>query len=332
MTVTLPPQAQQLIDWERELGERHAGLSIPELRVVIARELRAELRARGMRVPEVASVGEHELAVERGRIRLRLYHPYGPGPHPILVHFHGGGFVYGSIDDLNTEAKCAYICRRAGCAVATVEYRLAPEHRYPTAPGDCDAALRWLVQEAASLGLDGTRIAVGGESAGANLAAAVALMARDREGPRLRLQLLEVPVVDVTAGYADSPSVRLFAEGYGLDRAAMDSIIAAYLDGETDADAAYASPLHADDLSDVAPAHVMTAEHDVLRDAGEAYARRLVEAGVPVSAHRLLGHTHGSALLWQWWAPARAWMDEVADAVSGALAPERPADDVAPRT
>jgi acetyl esterase len=329
--VTLPPQIQQLIDWERELGERYAGLAIPDLRVAIARELRTMLSARGMRPPVVASISEHELAVKNGLIRLRLYHPHGEAPHPVFVHLHGGGFMYGSIDDLNTEAKCAYICHRAGCAVATVEYRLAPEHRYPTAPEDCYAALEWVAREAVGLGLDGNRIAIGGESAGASLAASVALMARDRNGPQLTMQLLEVPVVDVTAAYDAAPSVGLYAEGYGLDRAAMDSIIAAYLEPGSDGTDAYASPVRAKDLSNVAPAYVMTAEYDILRDSGEAYARRLIEAGVPTTTHRLLGHTHGSALLWQWWGPARSWMDEVAEAASGALARERSADVVCPR-
>ena len=169
------------------------------------------------------------------------------------------------------------------------------------------------MRNADRLDIDLERVAVGGESAGGNLAAVVALIARDRGRPQLALQLLEVPVTDISHGAADHPSVALFGEGYGLDRADMDFFTKEYLADLADGSNPHASPLLADDLAGVAPAHVMTAEYDVLRDSGEAYARRLEQGGVPTTLHRKLGHTHGSSVLWQTWKPAQEWMEEVVE-------------------
>jgi acetyl esterase len=144
-------------------------------------------------------------------------------------------------------------------------------------------------------------------------------MSRDRGRPPLALQLLEVPVTDVSDGFAAQPSVALFADGYGLDRAAMEEFNRHYVPSPADGLHPYASPILAPDLAGVAPAYVLTAEYDVLRDGGEAYAHRLEEAGVETTLHRLAGHTHGSPGMWQEWAPARAWMDEVVAAIRDAL-------------
>ena len=140
-------------------------------------------------------------------------------------------------------------------------------------------------------------------------------MTRDRGGPALALQLLEVPVTDMSEAAEEHPSVALFGEGYGLDRAATDAYLATPADGSQP----YASPLVASDLTGVAPAHVLVAEYDVLRDSGEAYAKRLEAAGVETTLHRFSGHTHGSSALWQTWEPARAWMDEVVARLRRAL-------------
>ena len=171
-----------------------------------------------------------------------------------------------------------------------------------------------------SLGIDPTRVAVGGESAGGNLAAAVALMARDRGGPSLALQLLEVPVTDISAGAENHPSVSVVRRGLRPRSRRHGLLREEYLADPTDGSSPYASPLLADDLTGVAPAHVITAEYDMLRDSGEAYARRLDEAGVETTLHRVLGHNHGSSVLWQTWAPAREWMDEVVRALRHAFA------------
>jgi len=317
--VTVTPAIQSLIDWGKTVNESYGSLPLPELREALRTELDRELRRRGVTVEPVRATADERIAVAGGEIRIRVLAPAGAGPHPVLVHFHGGGFVFGAIDSLVNDAKCAHICRAAQCVVATVEYRLAPEHRFPTAPEDCYAALLWTVSNADRLDIDSARVAVGGESAGGNLAAVVAIMARDRGGPPLALQLLEVPVTDISPGAAGHPSVALFGEGYGLDRADMDFFTQEYLSDLAAGSDPYASPLLADELAGVAPAHVLTAEYDMLRDSGEAYARRLEHAGVETTLHRKLGHTHGSSVLWQTWEPAREWMDDVVGGLRRAL-------------
>ena len=317
--MTLASEIQDWLDWGAEVGAPLGSLPLPERREALRDALDGELRRRGVTVEPVRRVHEHAVPVDGGEIRVRVFTPDADGPQAAFVHFHGGGFVLGTIDSLFNEAKCAHICNGAGCAVVTVEYRLAPEHRFPTAAEDCYTALLWTVASAPALGIDAERIAVGGESAGGNLAAAVALMARDRGGPRLALQLLEVPVVDLGDGANDHPSVTLFGEGYGLDRVDMDSNGESYHASPADGSNPYASPLLAPDLAGLPPAHVLTGEYDMLRDSGEAYARRLEEAGVGTTFHRLAGHTHGSSGLWQWWEPAHRWMAEVVGALERAL-------------
>ncbi len=317
--MTLAPEIQSLIDWGATVGESLGSLPLPERRVAIRDELDAELRRRGVIVEPTASTQDHRVRVATGEIRVRAFTPDGAGPHPLFLHFHGGGWVFGTIDSLVNDAKCAHICRAAECVVVTVDYRLAPEHRFPTAPEDCYAALLWATDNADSLRIDPAHIAVGGESAGGNLAAAVALMARDLGGPLLALQMLEVPVTDISDGANDHPSVALYGEGYGLSAAEMELYAAAYLATPADGSNPYASPLLASDLAGVAPAHVITAEYDVLRDAGEAYARQLAEAGVETTLHRAPRHTHGSSVLWQSWKPASEWMNEVTAAIRDAL-------------
>ena len=325
--MTVAPEIQSLIDWASRIEGGYRDLPLPELRQAMAHELDEELRRRGVVIEPVSAVTTHAVPVDGGAISVRVYTPPGEGPYPAFLHLHGGGFVFGTVESLFTEAKCAHICRTAECVVATVEYRLAPEFRFPTAPEDCYSALRWLVQSADLLMLDPSRIAVGGESAGGNLAAVMALMARDRGGPSLALQLLEVPVTDVSEAAEEYPSVALFGEGYGLDRAAMAMFSDFYLGDPADGSDPYASPLLADDLTGVAPAHILTAELDILRDSGEAYARRLADDGVATTLRRFTGHTHGSSALWQEWKPAQAWMDEVVGALRAAFAVRAPVGD-----
>ena len=288
--LTIAPEIRSLLEWGASLDRSCGALPLPERRLAIRDELDRELRRQGVIVDPVASTAEERIPVDDGEIRDRAS---SCRRLPVPTRYSSTSTVaascFGTIDSLVNDAKCAHICRAAECAVATVEYRLAPEHRFPTAAEDCYAALRWTVANAERLGIDPTRVAVGGESAGGNLAAAVALMARDRGGPSLALQLLEVPVTDISAGAENHPSVRLYGEGYGLDRADMDFYANEYLADPTDGSSPYASPLLADDLTGVAPAHVITAEYDVLRDSGEAYARRLAEAGVETTLHRMLG-------------------------------------------
>jgi acetyl esterase len=316
----LSPEVRELLDRDRQLGAQLAGLSLPEQRLAIGSVLANQAEATNLVVAEVAAVDDFGVPVERGEIVLRVYTPFGEGPHPVFFHIHGGGFTLGSIDWVPDAAKCAHICAANRCIVTTVEYRLAPESPFPTAPEDCYSALLWLVEHADELNADPSRIALGGESAGGCLAAVVSLLARDRRGPALALQLLEMPVTDMSARSIDHPSFALFGEGYGLERAGIDSFQNDYLPDRRDREKPYASPLLAHDLSDLPPAHIITAEYDPLRDSGEAYARRLQDAGVRTTLHRYRGQTHGSSSLWQSWPPARQWMDEVVAAIRAAIA------------
>jgi acetyl esterase len=320
--VTIAPEIKSLIDWGYAVNERHGALPLAELRIVLREEFDEEMRRRGAFVEPVADVTDHTVDVASGQIRVRMFTPSARGPHPAFLHMHGGGFVFGTVDSLFNDAKCAHICRAAECVVVTVDYRLAPEFVFPTAPEDCYSALAWMVDHASEFGLDSTRVAVGGESAGGNLAAVLALMVRDRDGPPLALQLLEVPVTDITSGAGAHASVALFGEGYGLDASDMDTFADAYLADRADGSHPYASPLLAANLVGVASAHVLTAELDVLRDSGEAYAERLKDAGVDTALRRFARHTHGSSGLWQVWEPARVWMDECVLALRRALHPE----------
>ena len=205
------------------------------------------------------------------------------------MYFHGGGWVIGSLE--THDGTCRELAAGAGCVVVSVDYRLAPEHRYPAAAEDCYAATRWCAEHAAELAIDARRIAVGGDSAGGNLAAVVAQMARDRGGPGLVLQLLVYPVTDHDFGTA---SYRDNAAGYLLTAADMRWFWGHYLGDDTARGAEpYASPLRAASLAGLPPALVITAELDPLRDEGEAYARALEAAGVAAKLHRYDGMIHG---------------------------------------
>jgi acetyl esterase len=317
--MTLSAEVQELLSWDKVIGARCNGIRVEEQRAVIQEALEQRAAHTGLVVEPVARVEDRNVPAGGASIRLRIYTPFGEGPHPAFLHIHGGGFVNGSIDWIYNAAKCAHICASAGCVVATAEYRLAPEFPFPTATEDCYSALCWLVEHAEDIAIDPTRVAVGGESAGGNLAAVLALMARDRRGPPLALQLLEVPVTDMSEQSLEHASLRLFGDGYGLDRENIEAFTGDYLPNLADRDSPYASPLRASELAGLAPAHVLTAEFDPLRDSGEAYARRLQQAGVKTTVHRFPGQTHGSSGLWQSWEPARAWMDEVVGAIRDAV-------------
>lgn len=319
--MTLAPEVQELLAWDQALGTRIDCLDAPSQRRVIRQALGELVDHYRMTAADVARVEEYDVPVDGANLPMRVYTPLGDGPHGAFFHIHGGGFTLGGIDWPVNHIKCAHICANAGCVVTTVDYRLAPESPYPAAIEDCYAALLWLADNATSLGIDPKRTAIGGESAGGNLATVVALIARDRNGPSLTSQVLEVPVADMSDQRTSQPSMTRFGHGYGLDSSVIEAFIDAYLPDQADRQTAYASPLHALDLDEVAPAHVITAEYDPLRDGAEAYASRLREAGVPTTLHRFNGHTHGSSLLWQTWAPAESWMGYVVSAIRAATAP-----------
>ena len=223
-----------------------------------------------------------------GALGLRVYTPPGEGPFPIAMMFHGGGWVIGDLDTADTQSR--EVSQGTGAVVVSVDYRLAPEHRFPAAAEDCYAATCWAQENAASLHGDPDRLAVVGDSAGGNLAAVVALMARDRQGPAIAFQVLVYPVTDGVA--FDTPSYRDNAEGYLLTTKAMRWFWDHYADAADRANP-YASPARADDLSNLPAALVLTAEFDPLRDEGEAYAARLKAAGNRVECERLDGLIHG---------------------------------------
>jgi acetyl esterase len=223
-----------------------------------------------------------------GEIPIRVYTPDAPGPRPAMVYFHGGGWV---ICDLDThEVVCSAIAHRAGAVVVSVDYRLAPEHKFPAAVTDAYAATAWVSANAARLGVDASRISVGGDSAGGNLGAVVSLKSRNENGPAIALQALIYPVTDLSS--MGTPSYVEFAEGYQLSKVLMEWFRDHYLVAAEAARDPYASPLLALDLRGLPPAVILTAECDPLRDEGEAYAKRLAEAGVPVTCTRYAGMIH----------------------------------------
>ncbi len=220
-------------------------------------------------------------------LRARLYanRAAGGAPPPVLLYLHGGGFVIGDLD--SHDSLCRQIALRSGGAVLALDYRLAPEHRFPHAVDDAWAAMRWLAQQGASIGLDPSRIAVGGDSAGGTLAAACALHARD-VGLPLMLQLLITPG---TIAYADTPSHHTYATGYVLERTAIDWFFDLYIDHPQRTDWRFA-PMNAGDHDGIAPACVILAECDPMVDEGIAYADKLRAAGVPVELELVRGVTH----------------------------------------
>lgn len=238
----------------------------------------------------IAGAVDRTIPGPEGRpLPVRVYTPRGAGPFPLMTFFHGSGFVICNLD--THDAMCRNLCAAGGCVVVSVDYRLAPDYKFPAAPEDCYAATCWTARQARELNGDAQRLIVAGDSAGGNLAAVTALRARDRDGPALRGQLLLYPVISYhtppTASYIEN------AEGYGLTAAGMKWYWNHYLASPADAENPYACPMRADDLLGLPPALIMTAEYDVLRDEGEQYGQALRAAGVPAQITRYDGYHHG---------------------------------------
>ena len=296
--------------------ESLAGL--PGVEALSVEDVRAATEARAPElfgpVDEVASTEDRAIPGPNGPIRIRIYRPAGvEGVLPGLVYFHGGGWVIGSIDTHDGVARA--LCARTPCVVVSVDYRLAPEHRFPAAVDDAWAATAWLYERANELMVDQGKVAVGGDSAGGNLAAVVARRARDGGLPLVH-QLLIYPVCDYDL---DTGSYQANAEGYGLTRAAMNAFWDHYLGESGDGFHPDASPLRSDDLSGVAPAFVLTVEHDPLCDEGEAFARSLEGAGVPVTLSRYPGVVHGFIRMPGTMARGNEALDECAGALRAAF-------------
>jgi acetyl esterase len=266
---------------------------------------------------EVGPVESRVVAGPAGAIPVRVYRPEGDaGALPgILVWYHGGGWVIGDLDTADTT--CRKLVNRSGAVVVSVDYRLAPEHPAPAGLDDCWAALRWVADHGTEVGGDPLRLAVGGDSAGGNLAALVSVLARDAGGPTLRHQLLVYPATDLTMS---CPSHVENGTGYMLTSESTAWFLSHYLGPGSDPSAPALSPLFTEDLACVAPAHVVTAEFDPLRDEGEAYAVRLADAGVPVDVRRYEGMIHGFFQMGAVTPVADAAVTEAATRLAAALA------------
>jgi acetyl esterase len=280
----LHPQAQAFIDSINAMPQTPLSELTPE----IARQRPQDANAPP---PEpVDAVTDFDLpGGDAQPVRARAYTPRDAraGALPLVLFLHGGGWVTCDLD--SHDATCRALANASGCKVVALDYRLAPEHKFPAGLNDCDAALRWLVAQADDLGIDPRRIAVCGDSAGGNLAAALTLMARDRGGPAIAFQVLVYPV---THHAFDTPSYRDYADGYLLTREGMRWNWNHYLPDATAGQDPLASPLLAPDLRGLPRALVITAECDPLRDESEAYAQRLSDAGVPVELRRHDGMLH----------------------------------------
>ncbi len=299
------------------LAERAKRPAIESLTPAQAREetVRQALSVRGPQ-PQLPRVETLEIPGPGGPLAARLYAPDPePGGTGLLVYYHGGGWVIGDLD--TCEGICRFLARESGCAVLSVDYRLAPEHPFPAAVDDAVAALAYAADRADYLGADPARIAVGGDSAGGNLATVAARAARDGEAPQPVFQLLIYPVCDLSEKL---PSYELFGEGYLLTEPEMDWFRDHYLPEPDAARDPRASPLLAEELSGLPPAYIATAGFDPLRDEGEAYARRLAEAGVPVALRRHEGLLHSYANMTAVGRAAREAMLEAASALRVGLA------------
>lgn len=277
------PQIQLLLDKGSGVPATHT-LSVPEAR----RLYEARIAVMAPAAP-VAAVNERSIPGPGGPLRLRIYHPPGAGVFPLLVFFHGSGFVLCSLD--THDGMCRNLCAGAGCVVVSVDYRLAPEHKFPAGLDDCVFATRWAAEHAREFGADPDRMAIAGDSAGGNMAAAAAIRLRDEGGPPLCGQLLIYPVTGYHA--PGTPSYERNADGYGLTRETMKWFWRHYLNDESEATHPHASPLRAASLGGLPPALVVTAEYDPLCDEGELYAAKLREADVPALCSRWPGMNHG---------------------------------------
>ncbi|HZO81279.1 MAG TPA: alpha/beta hydrolase [Candidatus Binataceae bacterium] len=285
----LHPQMKAILDQAAAAGAKPFHSMTP----VEARQAINGLLEAFKGTPEsVAKSERREIPGPAGRIPVQIYTPEGKGPFPVLVYYHGGGWTIGETASWDPFSRS--LCNASGCVVIAVEYRLAPEHKFPAPVEDCYAAADWASKNAASIGGDPQRVAVGGDSAGGNLAAAVSLMARDRGGPRLAFQLLIYPATDAAL---DTPSQQQFKDdGYILSRHDMVWFWGHYLRNDADKSNPYACPAQASDLRGLPPALVVTAGFDPLRDEGETYAARLQDAGVKCECVRYEGVTHGFVL------------------------------------
>ncbi len=282
--MTLHPQAQAFLDYLQSLGSVPIHTLSPQKNRIGMKRLTEKT---SIHPQAVANIEDRMIPVYDGAIKLRIYTPEGKGPFPILVYFHGGGWVMGDLEGADGPLRA--LTNGAQAVVVSVDYRLAPEYKFPTAVNDCYLATKWVWENAPLLGGDVGRVAVGGESAGGNLAAVVSIMARDRGCPSLCLQVLIYPITDISREY---PSQSKF-DGYFLTGEDIRYFEKLYLRTDADRHNIQVSPLLAESLSNLPPALVVTAGYDPLHDQGEVYAKRLKEAGVDVTYYCYEDMIHG---------------------------------------
>ncbi|HEY3111943.1 MAG TPA: alpha/beta hydrolase [Chloroflexota bacterium] len=300
----LDPQARALLDERARWGLPPHHQVTPE---VARKNTLARLELQPVPIEPVERVENRTIPGPAGEIPIRIYAPAASGPLAVLVYFHGGGWVVGNLD--SHDVICRRLANQAECMVISVDYRLAPEHKFPAPLDDCFAATAWAAANVDQIGGDPMCLAVGGDSAGGNLAAAVALMARDRGGPELCFQLLIYPVINrdfETASYHEN------ASGYGMVREDMIWFWQHYLRSDEDARNPYAAPLLARDVRDLPPALIITAGYDVLRDEAELYARHLREARVEVELAQYPTMIHGFFGMHPWIDEAKRAIDRAA--------------------
>lgn len=285
----LNPQVQKFLQQFEQIGLP----PLTELEPARARALNAKLRGRALKPKALVDVEDRSLPGVAGDIPVRIYRSKSSTIKPVLVYFHGGGWVLGDLD--SADYICRFFALQAECLVVSVDYRLAPEYKFPAAVEDAYAATSWVAKNAAALNGDPSCVAVGGDSAGGNLAASVSLMARDKGEPSLVYQLLIYPVMKY--GF-DTQSYEKYGQGgFGLTKDEMVWFWHHYLASVADGQNPYASPLLALSYEQLPPAWIITAEYDVLRSEAEAYAARLQEAGVPVQLLRYDGMIHNFVAL-----------------------------------
>jgi acetyl esterase len=310
--VTLHPQAAALVDALRRAGLGVHDSTTPDE----ARAVMASLLVPPESRPAVHAVDDRVVAGPDGDVAVRVYRPSDATDLPVLCWFHGGGWVLGSLETHDTLLR--QLTADVGCLAVSVDYRLAPEHPFPAGLDDALAVTRWLQANARELGGDPSRLAIGGDSAGGNLAAVVALLLRDAGDPSPRLVLLVYPVTDHEF---ESPSMREDSTGGFLETHEMRWFFRHYVRDAAEAAQWQVSPMRAPDLSGLPPTLVITAEHDPLRDQGEAYARRLAACGVDARCVRGDGLFHGFFGLHALLDPARVVWDDAVSTLRGALDP-----------
>jgi acetyl esterase len=308
----LDPKLKAMLDRIAAVGAPDIG----DLPPIVGRPVYREILTAGDLPPEDVQTEDRRIPGPAGQLPVRIYTPRGTasGVRGLVLYCHGGGFVLGDLETY--DSVCRAICQKSDCVLVSVDYRLAPEHPFPAAVEDCHAALTWMADHAAELGGDARRVAVCGDSAGGNLAAVLALLAREK-GPAIRYQLLIYPVTTAMPG--DLPSHKTFGEGTILSLKTMRAFNAHYFGGSGRAPDLRGAPLLADDLSGQPPALILVGGYDTLRDDGVTYAERLIEAGVEATLVEYSGLSHGFISMAANLSGGRLALDQVGAALRIAL-------------